>query len=327
MVRIFSVNNTPANVAEAIFTLKGVKKSAGWTVPKSSDGSTYNSSGDQITLAGSGAGGMDNARAWFVIQMPGSSCSFCLQRTSSTGANTSYQWRVKYSKGAGFTGGSPSASQVPSASDERVLLGAGTDASPTFSSFFLTATDGSYRYNCFANNASPYDFYSWAWTKSSGSLHHTFGIDPLVGAASGDTDPYVVHLTGSAAGLTPITFGLTGGQLSGWIGSTFFPQSGGYPWMAAGFPMISSGSGSSLWAIDGNQANIINGKDDLIPLTAIGYVTSTLPYYKGVLTVVRAIVPCGRHAGDLYSIDSSKDGVAANQYCVLPWDGSSTPLI
>lgn len=326
MTRIFSVNNTPANVSEAIFTLKGVMKSAGWTVPKSSDGSTYNSSGDQITLAGSGAGGMDNARAWFVIQMPGSSRSFCLQRTSSTGANTSYQWRVKYSKAAGFSGGSPSATQVPSASDERVLLGAGTDASPTFASFVYLGTDGAYRYNCFANNIAPYDFYSWAWAKASGNLYHTFGIDPLVGAVSGDTDPYLVHLYGMGYALTPSTFGLSGAQVSGWMGSTFFPHTGGYPYMTAGYP-ISHGGGSGLWGTDGNQPNIITGKDDLIPLTAIGYVLAGLPYYKGVLTVVRAIGPCGRHAGDLYSIDSSRDGVAVNQYCVLPWDGSSVPLI
>lgn len=48
-------------------------------------------------------------------------------------------WRVKVSPRAGFTGGSPSATRVPSAADERVWWGGGTDASPTYQSIFPTS--------------------------------------------------------------------------------------------------------------------------------------------------------------------------------------------
>ena len=47
--------------------------------------------------------------------------------------------RLKVSPRAGFTGGSPSATRVPSATDERVVRGGGTDASPTYTALFPTA--------------------------------------------------------------------------------------------------------------------------------------------------------------------------------------------
>lgn len=111
MARLFSVNNSPATCCIAVFDLKTLLKTAGWTVPQSSDGLTYNGSGDQISHGGAGANGMDNASAWFVVQMPGSSRSFCLQRYNSSGYGS--YWRVKYSKAAGFTGGTPGVTQTP----------------------------------------------------------------------------------------------------------------------------------------------------------------------------------------------------------------------
>lgn len=53
------------------------------------------------------------------------------------------QWRIKYSARAKFTGGTPSATQTPSATDEQIILGGGTDASPTFGT--LLPVDASYR--------------------------------------------------------------------------------------------------------------------------------------------------------------------------------------
>jgi hypothetical protein len=106
MAYTFNTNQTPATCAEAVYNLKTLLKLVGWTVKKSSDGTTYNSTGDQISSGASGANGMNNARAWFVIQEPGTvPRQFCLQRQNTVGVNTSYQWRVKYSRYAGFTGG------------------------------------------------------------------------------------------------------------------------------------------------------------------------------------------------------------------------------
>lgn len=53
------------------------------------------------------------------------------------------QWRIKYSARAGFTLGTPGPSQTPSATDEQIILGGGTDAAPTYGTFL--PSDGSYR--------------------------------------------------------------------------------------------------------------------------------------------------------------------------------------
>ena len=68
---------------------------------------------------------MANTSAWFRISNP-DGVEYVCQR----GINN-LQWRVKVSPTVGFTGGSPGATQVPSATDEGIVLGGGTDASPS----------------------------------------------------------------------------------------------------------------------------------------------------------------------------------------------------
>lgn len=141
MARFADVNSVVAAGA-AMFNLKTVLKLAGWTTTKSSDGTTYDATGDQITTGTSGAGGMLNNHAWYVVRDPGSRRQVCVQN------NTSGSVRVKMSELAGFVGGSPSATRVPSATDEQVLYGAGTDASPTYTLLF----GGSARLHCWAES-------------------------------------------------------------------------------------------------------------------------------------------------------------------------------
>lgn len=133
----FDVNGTiPASGAEIFFRLKTMLKSLGWTVPMSSDGTTYNPSGDQLVNALSGAGGFNNSQAWFVIQCPGHTRQYCFQR--ATGSSDA-SWRIKYSP-AGFTGGSPSATVTPTGTNEQILYGTGTDTAPSFTSIIDSPT-------------------------------------------------------------------------------------------------------------------------------------------------------------------------------------------
>ena len=101
---------------------------ANWTVRTGSTGSVYSVAGDPISSLGQlGAG------AWWVQSGHGFADSGAVHRRELCWqVNGSGQVRAKYSPRAGFTGGSPSATQVPSATDERVFLGGGTDASPTY---------------------------------------------------------------------------------------------------------------------------------------------------------------------------------------------------
>ncbi|MGW8177442.1 MAG: hypothetical protein ACWGQW_01380 [bacterium] len=163
-----SVNNGPGiNGAASIFILKTVLKAAGWTVPRSSDGITYNSSGDQITHNGSGAGGMSNDNAWFVIESPNGEHQWCFQVTTNRA-----DWRVKISPLDGFVGGSPNAVTTPSATDEAIIAGGGTDASPSFAQVLPDGT--THRYHVIAEDVAVgsavpiYPFWAFA-TSGAGS--------------------------------------------------------------------------------------------------------------------------------------------------------------
>lgn len=180
MAKISSVNNLVGTGAEAIFILKETLKTAGWTVPKSSDGTTYNAIGDEITHEGEGAGGMENNYAWFVIESPNGEHQWCFQK--ETGGDNQ-EWRVKISSLDGFTGGSPSATQVPSATDEQVIHGSGSDAAPVMADLFLT--DGAYRFSVIAENAAVgtavpiYPFWAMAVQNTTSNVNTFFGQEAL----------------------------------------------------------------------------------------------------------------------------------------------------
>lgn len=184
----FSLNNTPANGGAAVFLLKTMLKTAGWVVKSSSDGTTYNSSGDQITTNTSGAGGILNAKAWFRIAHPtyvGKELTFQINATPGTDAST---WRIKSTANSGFTGGSPTATVTPTGgADERIMVGGGSDASPSFAVAF--GTDGSYRYNC-ASDSGTGAFWSAGWPIGGGTSSHGLGLEKFTPANSSDTDPF-----------------------------------------------------------------------------------------------------------------------------------------
>jgi len=128
MTLFHRVNQSNVTGADAIFLLKTVLKEAGWTVTSSGTGTgaggSYSASGDIITTV---ADFTTRPRAWFVIQEPSGSGGrqWCWQR----GTNN-VQWRVKISPTQGFTGGTPNLDTVPSATDEAIIHGGGTDANP-----------------------------------------------------------------------------------------------------------------------------------------------------------------------------------------------------
>jgi hypothetical protein len=157
MTMQYDVNFIPATFAEAIFRLKQLLKTAGWIHQASSDGTTFTTTpgnvNDAITSAGIGAGGMENSLAWFVLQQPGGTRQFCFQIDTTT------TWYIKLSVSAGFTGGTPSATEVPSATDEIVLVGLGPDAGPTFEAIPLYP-DGQQTFNIVADDAAPHGW--WA---------------------------------------------------------------------------------------------------------------------------------------------------------------------
>jgi len=164
---------------------------AGWVVKASGDGLAAYSSTTTVFSGGgaSGANGFANSGAWVRLQDPGGVREFVLQHNNSTGI------RLKISPAAKFTGGSGSATRVPSATDEQVPEGSGTDASPTYVTFLASVTGGTIKSHGFASGASPYGW--WMGAKTIGSTT-TMQIvwDPVNGNAA-DTDKLVYTFRGN----------------------------------------------------------------------------------------------------------------------------------
>jgi len=331
MSLIFDPNWLPATGAESIFRLKLKLKVAGWTVTRSSDGTTYNSSGDQITIPGSGTGGMANNYAWFVIQQPAGSIppfsgtrQLCMQRQASN--NTG--WRVKYSFSAGFTGGSPSSTQTPSASDEQIIWGGGTDASPSFAVLF--GTDGTYNLHTAVGNIDPFGFWSVAYPVGGGNPNYVFMMDPMqAGFPSQDTDPYVLFLSqGAYIFANGSSMNFSGYNPGGYISPKGFLKHGltgeGFVTIPA-MQYAQTSSGTAVFP-DGAGTNPHSSKDDLLPAIYARNSAQTVPIgFKGISTFVH-FRSAARASGDTMSAPNTKDHIVIGQV-VFDWDGVTTPNV
>lgn len=188
---------TPATGAVAMRSWKTALVAAGFTVPSSSDGLTYNASGDQITTD-SGAGSFDNTDAWCRVRMPGGSVGayreWLVQRKADN-----QTWTVYYTK-IGFVGGSPNATTAPSATDGQTLRNNAT----------LFATDGTYRLLVCVDSTTPYYNGMLTFPTGGGVPLSSMLMVPMRSGSypSGDTDPYSVLVDYTGGGI------LTGARLT-----------------------------------------------------------------------------------------------------------------
>lgn len=185
-----AVNLLPATAGETLWYIKEALKQAGWTVEASGDGlSAYGASSDVLTSGNTGANGYGNTKAWARLADPSGTREFILQKGSS--AQT---MRMKFSHSAGFTGGSPSATVTPSATDEQTIHGGGTDAVPTYGSNALP-TDGTYRLHVAADNAAPYGWHALMLTPAASSSR-AFSYMPLAASSydAADAAPYGIKV-------------------------------------------------------------------------------------------------------------------------------------
>lgn len=306
-----STNQSPATYTLGFYQLITVLLAAGWTKIKDSDGTTYSSSGTQVTGGGTGANGLNNVKAWVNMKAPGSgNQQFVFQRGTAGDAS----WRITYSPAVGFTSGSPSATQVPSATDSQTCLGSGSDGTPGFSPWF-TGTEGSTRYNARANDAAPYAFWCQGWPIGGGTSIGGMFYDGVVNGAaseSSDNDQHVICVDNGSGFVSAIVSGAShcfGNQpslntMSGMTGVPF------------AFTAPQSGLGTDP----------TNGRDMLRPLEY--YVTSG-GYYKGqtqnILWEMTGTGGSPRGLGYTLTLVTTADYIV-NGTCALPWDGSS-PLI
>lgn len=169
---------TPATGDAAMRRLKTRLVAAGWTVVASGDGrSAYGASSDVIT-ADSGAGSLDASGAWMRLR-PGSGTREVL---IIRGASVT-TWTVRYSA-AGFSGGSPSATTAPTATDQQTLISAAQ----------LLPANGTYRWLVCVEDAAPYHMWAGAIPTGGGAPRTLVALWPMREGSypSADPDPYVV---------------------------------------------------------------------------------------------------------------------------------------
>ena len=304
---------------QCLYTFKTLLKSVGWTVPSSSDATTYNSSGDQIASGSSGATGFANNSAWFILRCPsldGYSREFCIQRGTN---NTSY--RIKYSL-AGFSGGSPGATRTPSATDEQILIGGGTDASPTFTTYF--ATDSTYRANMMAGDYTDgYSAYLTTFTTGGTSAKYQLLFDRLVenSYAPEDIDPFVIMCRSTTATSTNLVTASSNSPRA-WFRKGMTNEG----FLDIGMLQLSITSGSALRIYNGILSNNPwNLKDDCIPIIyGRGAGAFTSYGIKGISKNLY-MVTTSRSVADTLSINSTRDKILLD-FLVLPWNGSSPTI-
>lgn len=305
MARSYTTNLIPSNFADSIYRLKTALKTAGWTVPKSSDGTTYNSSGDQITSGGSGGNGMNNNNAWFIINTPTGTKQWLFQRYTSSAV-----WTVKVSK-LGFLGGSPSSSTAPTATDSGTLASNAT---------LFTGSEGSQRMQIAVEGTAPFGFYAFCYPIGGGNCTGALMQDPLLTGTYpvGDTDAFVyfVHTTGSSNAFTSTSFssestGPASYLGSGTVGEAFVINP------AANFAV----SGGELTGAVG--PNPVTADDEALPCGYFRRAALSAPTgYKGQSGYVRWHGST-RSTGDTLS---SKARIVVG-LCSLPWDSTTTPAV
>lgn len=318
MAFVFS-KTTPLTGPIAMYEFKTLLKAQGWTVPRSSDGTTYNAAADIIVSGAAGAGGLANANAWFILRDPAGVAEISVQRMTNT------VWRIKWSRSARFTGGSPGATQTPSAADEYIVFGAGTDAAPSGGS--ILSTDGLYRWYGAADSAAPYGWWFGAWLSAAGTPATAFVYDPVVPANNTDSNQYIFYLSGAAGGGQVFTATTSNGLQSESPSPTIN--------MTAGYvPNAGSGAATIFQAATLNTATIvvpallggnpISGLDEVFPMYWMRRGALATPGLKGYSTLMKWHGTT-RSTGDTLSITTSRDRIVIKDVN-LPWDGT-TPTV
>lgn len=312
--------STPVSGSVAMYNFINCLETAGWTQVTAGNSGSYYTSAPFITSGGPIANGLGNNYSWTRIRSPSGVQEFTIQRIT---ANTT--WRLKYSMAAGFVGGSPNGSTTPSATDQVVMLGGGTDAAPTGIALFTT--DNTYRFNAAADNASPYGFYMFAFNTGGDTVSRgTWVYEPLTATHPSDAHVNLNMIYISGYTLTPGTSGITSRTLTA-------NQNMNLGTVPAASPAASFVQYAGLYYFDftgqivpSNMAvNPISSADEVIPIIYARASAIVSPGYKGIGTVVKW-AGTTRVIGDTLSVNSTKDRIFISTAATVPWDGS-TPTV
>lgn len=299
-------NATPASNAEYLYNLKTTLLASGaWTLKGSGNGTSFDNTGS--TDYWSSAANINHNKAWCRL-------------LSSTGQEIVFQFnasaglRWKYSPSAGFVGGSPSATQTPSATDENFICGGGVDATPSFDTVF-SDTPGTQQVYADGTSTPPV-FYSIGYDNGGSDPKHAIAFDVAQNLEAGDPDACMMFAVG-------------GGEISGAMlaASLCNPSANGCPkgWLyqdnrSGGFvaiPMLALSDSGGNTSPGGGVTSLRNGKDPTLAITYFRSSRSSAPQgYKGTSKLFRwATVQRSTPKAGHVLVDNDRM-LAGDVYCV-----------
>jgi len=294
--------NTAKHDRHILYHLKEALKASptNWTVVASGDGlSTVSVGSDVITHENAGAGGFGNANAWICLQQPsGGTAPYSGTRkivfqALNNGFNA--QARIAYSSVSGTVDTSAcTATQCPTFANERIVVGGGTPASPTYGPI---SDDGNPNSNWHILAGGPSENFSWLCFAANASGDFLLGMDACRNPNASDTDPFIfLNYSSDLAGRLLISSENTYGGL------------GEYP---AGFLR------TSLYNTDLPDLNAVgnsfdSNKDQLFtPYWMRTRTDGGSGGYKGKSTLFRSNYnAASRIKGDLFSVSATGDRAA-----------------
>lgn len=315
MAYSFQTNiNVTDNCAVAIYSLKELLKSKGWTVPLSTDG--YFVDGyDRITQYGWGGVNNFNPNSWIVLRMPakdGVQREFVIQIGSAgTSLNIKYSYNVAYSGGTTST--------LPTAAGDQSLTSGG------FVSMFATLPQ--YVYCAAGDDSDGYNFYMIG--VETGSVNKTiralFALDRLVPNTypTSETDPYIFWTSNGSNNLLAGNISNYNTEstlfISGWFGkgegTESFARMQGFIYRMSG--------GLTLNAVNqtGYGTNYVGGYTDILPIIT-GRASGSLSTPKGIKGTSSLFnwYCTTSKTGDTYQLVSSRDKIVFGDV-LAPWNG------
>jgi hypothetical protein len=307
-----------------MYRLSLVLIDAGYTVPGSADGSTFSQSGVNKWVSATVA---DTTGAWIRLQDPAGIVEHEFQCISTA----SFAWRV--SATSKFTGGSPSATVAPTATDQQFIFGTSATTGQAF------ATNGAYRINIVAGDSTwGYSFalfcnLTGVNTAAGGGLIYDGGLS----GPSGDTAPFVCYGHMNIASFaTPTDLSAYALSSAGGAGAWLNYAGTGAIWQEMQALQVSASALTfACWppAAVGMGTNPQTGDDDLIPVLwgcSSGSGLTGLKGFKGFSKFLSMDGTSGRAHGTIVLVGSQNycmlNGATSNGYICIPWPNGTAPL-
>lgn len=329
MALVYNVNNSPQNEVDGMFQVKQFLKSIGWSVPSSSDGSTFYGAGDILTGSGTGPGNLGNTGAWFWIQEPAGSpygaqrSWLCENVATNINASASTAWYMAFSPADGFTIQSSNPVLTCSVATDQVLLN---------DSFYNSQTDfggnrmfggqvlpGQFRLNMSADNSGSHRFFIFAFPAGGGTPLNGFFMDDVSNTLTNDLQPWMIYCNGYSSQLAENSLVTT--WMHAWVGN-LFPTFQGINGNSYDFYAPTSAF------VQDPQTN----KDLLFPVIIFGgpnVSAGATSLYKGVCSTVRwegtGTTSSPRAAGSILNQATPGDTVVCG-VLTFPWNSGSITI-